>query len=171
MIRRWSAIACRAAAASPAAGVDDAPVLGADRRRTLARAGLLAPEERGHADPHLPGPQAGVRAGDQLVAGRVDERLVETPVPLDELAGRRDVRHPGREQPLLLRERRPHVRERHRPGGQRDRRGVLFEQRAQLHQVADLVARERRHVRPAFGHHLDEAVRGEQQQRLAHRRA
>jgi hypothetical protein len=70
---------------------------------------------------------------------------------------------------LLLGQRVAHRGERHRAGGECDGRGMSFQQGAELHQLLDLPPGQRRHVRSAFGHHLDQALGDEQQQGFAHR--
>ena len=124
--------------------VDDRPVFGTHRTLPVRRR-----EYRSETDPRQPGPQSGVRRGQQFAVRGVDEGLVKTTIESNERLGRRLV---GRvHQGFLLGEDGAHRGDRRIAGGQHTRRRVPLEHATQIHQLSDLSAGQRGTRAPRFG--------------------
>ena len=164
MSRCSSILACARATSPLVQRVDDGLVFGTHRTLPIRRR-----EYRSETDPRQPGPQSGVRRGQQFAVRGVDERLVKTTIQSNERLGRRLV---GRvHQGFLLGEDGAHCGDRRIAGGQHTRRRVPLEHATQIHQLSDLSAGQRGYPRPALRHHLHQSLGLQQQQRLAHRGA
>ena len=145
-------------------GIEDVLVFGAHLPAPAAGA-----EQRGDAHQDLPDMELAVGAGDELIAGGVDQLLVEEGVQPDELPRSLRVQLLGKlgllVQGVLHRLRRNAALFDDQAGG------MAFQHTAQFHQLGHFAARHRRNIGSALRNQFHQAVGDEQQERFPDRSA
>lgn len=123
-------------------------------------------EQRVNADHHLAHMELAVGPGDQFVAGRVDELLVERRVEPDELPRR--FRLVGRRQVGLLLQGLGHRLGRNVPRADGETGCVAFQYATQFHELGYLATGDHGDVGTTLRNQFDQPVGNQQQQGLAH---